>query len=183
MTTTALQPSPAEAAFAGPILELRGLEKRYTGTHALKPADLAFEAGEIHAIVGENGAGKSTLIKLLTGVTPRSGGEMIWKGTPTDLSSPQEAIVLGINAVHQEVVLCPHLSVAANIFLVEPHDRPAAAYRNGPRCDARHAVPDLRRTHRLPDATGGGAALRADPPLEGEWRDLRLHQPPHGGDL
>ncbi len=117
MTTTALQPSPAEAAFAGPILELRGLEKRYTGTHALKPADLAFEAGEIHAIVGENGAGKSTLIKLLTGVTPRSGGEMIWKGTPTDLSSPQEAIVLGINAVHQEVVLCPHLSVAANIFL------------------------------------------------------------------
>jgi ribose transport system ATP-binding protein len=115
--------SPIEAASApaaapgGPILELRKLEKRYTGTHALKPADLAFETGEIHAIVGENGAGKSTLIKLLTGVTPRTSGEIIWKGRPTDLSTPNEAIALGINAVHQEVVLCPHLTVAANIFL------------------------------------------------------------------
>ena len=114
---TALKLSATARAFDGPILELRGLEKRYTGTHALKPADLAFEAGEIHAIIGENGAGKSTLIKLLTGVTPRSGGEIIWKGKPTDLSTPHEAIGLGINAVHQEVVLCPHLSVAANIFL------------------------------------------------------------------
>jgi ribose transport system ATP-binding protein len=117
VTATALNRAAEPASFSGPILELRKLEKRYTGTHALKPADLTFEPGEIHAIVGENGAGKSTLIKLLTGVTPRSGGEMIWKGKPTDLSSPQEAIALGINAVHQEVVLCPHLSVAANIFL------------------------------------------------------------------
>jgi ribose transport system ATP-binding protein len=108
---------PARAAFSGPILELRKLEKRYTGTHALKPADLAFDSGEIHAIVGENGAGKSTLIKLLTGVTPRTAGDIIWKGVPTNLSTPNEAIALGINAVHQEVVLCPHLSVAANIFL------------------------------------------------------------------
>ncbi|MFO1150059.1 MAG: sugar ABC transporter ATP-binding protein [Alsobacter sp.] len=108
---------PAAPSRGGPILELRKLEKRYTGTHALKPADLTFEAGEIHAIVGENGAGKSTLIKLLTGVTPRTSGEIIWKGRPTDLSTPNEAIALGINAVHQEVVLCPHLTVAANIFL------------------------------------------------------------------
>jgi len=58
-----------EAAQSGrPILEMRGLEKRYAGTHALKSTDLAFQAGEVHAIVGENGAGKSTLIKLLTGV-------------------------------------------------------------------------------------------------------------------
>ncbi len=99
------------------LLELRGLDKRFTGTHALKSVDLAFERGEIHAIVGENGAGKSTLIKLLTGVYPRSGGEIIWDGRPTALSTPHEAIALGINAVHQEVVLCPHLSVAANLFL------------------------------------------------------------------
>jgi ribose transport system ATP-binding protein len=120
LNTSAHHPVAEQAPapdYAGPILELRKLEKRYTGTHALKPADLAFEAGEIHAIVGENGAGKSTLIKLLTGVTPRTSGEIIWKGKPTDLSTPHEAIELGINAVHQEVVLCPHLSVAANIFL------------------------------------------------------------------
>jgi ribose transport system ATP-binding protein len=108
---------PPEARTAAPILEMRRLEKRYTGTHALKPADLAFERGEIHAIVGENGAGKSTLIKLLTGVTPRTGGEIIWEGKATNLSTPHEAIALGINAVHQEVVLCRHLTVAANIFL------------------------------------------------------------------
>ncbi len=116
-TTQSAAGSRFSETYREPILELHKLEKRYTGTYALKPADLAFRAGEIHAIVGENGAGKSTLIKLLTGVTPRTAGEIIWKGKPTDLSTPNEAIALGINAVHQEVVLCPHLSVAANIFL------------------------------------------------------------------
>lgn len=102
---------------AVPILVLKGLDKRFGATHALKHVDLTFEAGEIHAIVGENGAGKSTLIKLLTGVYPRSGGEVFWEGKPVALATPHEAIELGINAVHQEVVLCPHLSVAANLFL------------------------------------------------------------------
>jgi ribose transport system ATP-binding protein len=103
----------------GPILELRELRKNYGPVQALKPASLAFRRGEIHAIVGENGAGKSTLIKLLTGVIRRSGGEILWDGKPVGLDNPQEAIDLGINAVHQEVVLCRHLSVAANIFLGE----------------------------------------------------------------
>jgi ribose transport system ATP-binding protein len=100
-----------------PILALHKLDKRFGATHALKAVDLIFEAGEIHAIVGENGAGKSTLIKLLTGVHVRSGGEVLWEGNPVALSTPQEAINHGINAVHQEVVLCRHLTVAANLFL------------------------------------------------------------------
>ena len=100
-----------------PLVALRKLDKRFGATHALKAVDLAFEEGEIHAIVGENGAGKSTLIKLLTGVYPRSSGEVFWRGAPVALATPHEAINLGINAVHQEVVLCPHLTVAANIFL------------------------------------------------------------------
>ena len=99
------------------LLALRKLDKRFGATHALKAVDLTFEQGEIHAIVGENGAGKSTLIKLLTGVHPRSSGEVLWRGAPVALATPHEAINLGINAVHQEVVLCPHLTVAANIFL------------------------------------------------------------------
>ena len=105
------------AATAAPLLVLKKLDKRFGGTHALKAVDLAFERGEIHAIVGENGAGKSTLIKLLTGVYPRTSGEVFWEGKPVALATPHEAIGLGINAVHQEVVLCPHLSVAANLFL------------------------------------------------------------------
>src|SRR5580658_4092646 len=100
-----------------PLLVLKKLDKRFGATHALKAVDLVFEAGEIHAIVGENGAGKSTLIKLLTGVHVRSSGEVFWEGQPVALATPHEAIDHGINAVHQEVVLCPHLSVAANLFL------------------------------------------------------------------
>ena len=101
----------------GPILELRDLEKRYGHIQALKPSSLTFNRGEIHAIVGENGAGKSTLIKLLTGVIQRTGGTIVWNGGDVALANPSEAIAHGINAVHQEVVLCRHLSVAANIFL------------------------------------------------------------------
>ncbi len=110
--------SPSSPAAAGaPILALEKLDKRFGATHALKAVDLAFEEGEIHAIVGENGAGKSTLIKLLTGVHPRSSGAVYWRGKAVPLANPHEAIGLGINAVHQEVVLCPHLTVAGNIFL------------------------------------------------------------------
>jgi ribose transport system ATP-binding protein len=105
------------AESAVPLLVLKGLDKRFGATHALKSVDLIFERGEIHAIVGENGAGKSTLIKLLTGVHIRSGGEVYWEGQPVALATPHEAIGHGINAVHQEVVLCPHLTVAANLFL------------------------------------------------------------------
>src|ERR1044072_760972 len=101
------------------IVELAGLKKNYLAVEALKPATMSFKAGEIHAIVGENGAGKSTLIKLLTGVITRSGGEIRWRGKSVALATPHEAIALGINAVHQEVVLCPHLTVAANLFLGE----------------------------------------------------------------
>ncbi|MHA6687911.1 sugar ABC transporter ATP-binding protein [Mesorhizobium sp. A556] len=120
MNPTAQELHPAPVLQPGrTILELRGLEKKYPGTHALKPIDLAFKAGEIHAIVGENGAGKSTLIKLLTGVILRTSGEIVWEGEPTALASPHEAMALGINAVHQEMVLCRHLTVAGNMFLGE----------------------------------------------------------------
>ena len=79
-----------------PILELIGLQKKYGAVEALKPATVTFLAGEIHAIVGENGAGKSTLIKLLTGVIPRTSGEIRWCGKPVALATPNEAIQRGI---------------------------------------------------------------------------------------
>jgi len=70
---------------AAPLLVLKGLDKRFGATHALKSVDLIFEKGEIHAIVGENGAGKSTLIKLLTGVHVRSARSIL--GRPTGRAS------------------------------------------------------------------------------------------------
>lgn len=126
-----------------PLLELRRLDKRFTGTHALRQVDLSFEAGEIHAIVGENGAGKSTLIKLLTGVHLKSGGEILWEGHAVSLSGPQDAIALGINAVHQEVVLCPHLTVAANLFLGDEHTSWGILRKGRMERDAQSVLDDL----------------------------------------
>ncbi len=120
-----------------PVLELRKLDKRFTGTHALKGVDLAFRAGEIHAIVGENGAGKSTLIKLLTGVYTRTSGEHPLAGPGGRPRTPHDAIALGINAVHQEVVLCPHLTVAANMFLGEETSTASACCSTAPWCAGR----------------------------------------------
>ncbi len=126
-----------------PLLELRGLDKRFTGTYALRQVDLAFEAGEIHAIVGENGAGKSTLIKLLTGVHLKSGGEIIWEGRAVEFSGPQDAIALGINAVHQEVVLCRHLTVAANLFLGNEHTSWGVLHKARMEREAQRVLDDL----------------------------------------
>src|SRR5438552_2338393 len=98
---------------AAPILVLKGLDKRFGATHALKSVDLIFEKGEIHAIVGENGAGKSTLIKLLTGVHVRSSGEVYWEGQPVSLATPHETTDHGIDAVQQDVMLCPPLNAPA----------------------------------------------------------------------
>src|SRR5246127_4224620 len=92
-TGSAVQQNAAQAGT--PILVLKKLDKRFGATHALKAVDLTFEAGEIHAIVGENGAGKSTLIKLLTGVHVRSSGEVYWEGKPVALPTPPEAIGTG----------------------------------------------------------------------------------------
>jgi ribose transport system ATP-binding protein len=137
-----LHPAP-DAAPGSTILELRGLEKKYPGTHALKPTTLAFRAGEIHAIVGENGAGKSTLIKLLTGVIARTSGEVFWEGRPVALATPHEAMDLGINAVHQEMVLCRHLSVAANMFLGEENVRYGLLQQRAMVRDAQKIIDDL----------------------------------------
>lgn len=100
-----------------PLLELRDVDKRFPGTHALKAVSLTLLTGETHGIVGENGAGKSTLIKILTGAHQKDGGTIFWQGRSVELKSPLHAQALGINAVHQEVALAPALSVAENIFL------------------------------------------------------------------
>ena len=131
------------ATRAGPLLVLKGLDKRFGATHALRNVNLEFEAGEIHAIVGENGAGKSTLIKLLTGVHTRSKGEIFWEGRPVALATPHEAIDLGINAVHQEVVLCPHLSVAANLFLGDEKVRSGLLQHGQMQGEAQKILDDL----------------------------------------
>ncbi len=100
-----------------PLLCVRGIHKRFPGVHALDNVDFTLRAGEIHALMGENGAGKSTLIKVVTGVYPRDGGEILLRGNPLDPRNPKHAQELGISCVFQEVNLVPTLSVAENIAL------------------------------------------------------------------
>jgi ribose transport system ATP-binding protein len=99
------------------LLQLKGIQKRFGGVVALKNGNLSVNAGEVHLLMGENGAGKSTLMKIVAGMFPADGGEMIWNGRPVTFRNPAEAQAHGIAMVHQECLLAQHLSVAENIFL------------------------------------------------------------------
>ena len=101
----------------GPLLELRGIGKRFAGTVALDGVDFALRRGQVHGLVGENGAGKSTLMKIIAGVHAEYDGEMRLDGRPVRFRSARDARDAGIGMVHQELSTVPELSVAENIFL------------------------------------------------------------------
>ena len=100
-----------------PVLEIRGVSKRFDATQALDDVSLALHAGEIHALLGENGAGKSTLIKIITGVHQPDRGQILLAGRPVTIRSAAEAQRLGVAAIYQEPLLFPDLNVAENIFI------------------------------------------------------------------
>jgi len=100
-----------------PLLEMRGIVKRFPGVLALGGVDLDVRPGEVHCLLGQNGAGKSTLIKVLSASYQPEEGEIRWEGEPVTLSSPQVAMGLGISTIYQELDLVAGLSVAENIFL------------------------------------------------------------------
>ena len=104
---------------AEPILEMRGITKRFPGVLALADVNLTVQRGAIHAICGENGAGKSTLMKVLSGVYPHGSydGEIVFEGTPVEFSNIRQSEAAGIVIIHQELALIPELSIAENIFL------------------------------------------------------------------
>jgi ribose transport system ATP-binding protein len=105
-------------------LRLRGIRKRFGATAALDGVDFDVSGGEVHALIGENGAGKSTLMNILSGTFAPDGGEMFLDDVPYAPASPADARRHGIAHIHQELALCPHLSVAENIFLgIEPSRR------------------------------------------------------------
>jgi len=102
---------------SAPLMEIRGISKRYGSIQALQDVALALHAGEVHALVGENGAGKSTLIKIMTGVVSPDAGTLSMDGQPVRIGSALDGQRLGIAAIYQEPMIFPDLSVAENIFV------------------------------------------------------------------
>ena len=110
-------------ASAMPLLEMRGIAKRYGGVRALENVDFACRQGSIHAVLGENGAGKSTLIKIISGVVQPDEGDIRLAGQVVRFAGPSAANRAGIVAIFQELSLVPDLSVADNICLSNPPRR------------------------------------------------------------
>jgi ABC-type uncharacterized transport system ATPase subunit len=100
-----------------PVLELRGITKRFPGIVANDHVDFDLRRGEVHALLGENGAGKSTLMNILYGLYHPDEGEILVRGQPVQITSPKHAIELGIGMVHQHFMLIPVMTVAENIVL------------------------------------------------------------------
>lgn len=101
----------------GPILEGRGLVKRYGRVVALDGTEFDLFPGEILGLIGDNGAGKSTLIKLLAGAITPDDGEILMDGKPVSFGSPIDARRAGIETVFQDLALSPALSIVDNMFL------------------------------------------------------------------
>jgi D-xylose transport system ATP-binding protein len=100
-----------------PILEMRGISKRFGAVQALYKADFHVSPGEVMALVGDNGAGKSTLIKCLVGIYGIDEGEIHFDGQPVHIHGPKDAARLGVEVVYQDLALADNLDVVQNMFL------------------------------------------------------------------
>ena len=105
------------SAAEAPVLEARGIVKRFGGLVANDHVDLQLFPGHVLALLGENGAGKTTLMNVLYGLTSPDAGEVILDGEPVHFDSPRQAIARGIGMVHQHFMLVPPLTVAENLML------------------------------------------------------------------
>ena len=99
------------------LLKLNNITKDFPGTRALDKVNLEVKRGEVHAVIGENGAGKSTLMNIIAGVLSPTKGSIEFDGKPVKFSVPLDSQNVGIGIVHQEINLCPQISVQENIFI------------------------------------------------------------------
>jgi erythritol transport system ATP-binding protein len=105
------------------ILKAEGVGKVFPGTIALQDVDFDVRRGAVNVLVGENGAGKSTLMKILAGATEPSTGRLLLRGQQVSFQSVRDAAEQGIGIIYQELNLCPNLSVAENLSLIDPPTR------------------------------------------------------------
>ena len=96
---------------------IQGVGKSFPGVIANHDVDITIRTGTVHALIGENGAGKSTLMKILYGVQKPDDGSIEINGAPASMSSPADAIKLGIGMVFQHFMLADNLTVLENVTL------------------------------------------------------------------
>jgi ribose transport system ATP-binding protein len=142
-----------------PLLTVRGVQKAFGATRALKGVDLTLARGEVLALIGENGAGKSTLMKVLSGAHAADSGEMVYEEKPYTPSGPLHARGLGVCMIYQELALAPHLSAMENILLgIEPTLGPFMNWRET-RAVARRALDEVGLVHLDPAAIVGDLSI------------------------
>ena len=100
-------------------LSVSGISKSFGKVKALSGVHISLHAGEVMAVVGENGAGKTTLMNVITGIHQPDEGEIFVKGKKAAIQSPLDALKHGIAIVHQEMVNCPNITVAENIYMTD----------------------------------------------------------------
>src|ERR1700693_2140298 len=101
MTVKVTTPGDATGTAGVPVLEMRGITKRFPGVVAGDRIDFDVRAGEVHTLFGENGAGKSTLMRVLYGLYKPDEGEIRMNGERVTIASPADAIKHGIGMIHQ----------------------------------------------------------------------------------
>ncbi|WP_326759041.1 sugar ABC transporter ATP-binding protein [Streptomyces phaeochromogenes] len=141
-----------------PVLRAAEVTKVYGGTQALKGVSLDIAAGRTTVLFGENGAGKSTLMKILSSVEAPSTGHVELDGRPVAFSSAREAADHGVSIIHQELSLCPNLSIQDNLFLGREHTRRGLLNRSAQRTLARQVLNRLDE-HLDPQALVGELRL------------------------
>ena len=133
-----------------PIVEARGLVKRYGHVTALNGCDFELLPGEVLAVIGDNGAGKSSLIKCLSGASVPDEGEVVIDGERVDFRTPLDARRRGIETVYQNLAVSPALDIPSNLYLGRERRKPGVAGKvfrmldaKGMRADARKELEEL----------------------------------------
>jgi ABC-type sugar transport system ATPase subunit len=123
--TPATEPAATPSSSNGsPLLELRGVTKRFGPVQALTRIGFEIPPGQVTALAGDNGAGKSVTIKTIAGLWPPDEGEIVWEGKPVRFHGPRDAEAAGITTIYQDLALADNLDIVQNMFLGhEPLER------------------------------------------------------------
>lgn len=136
----------SEVATQAPLLEVRGVSKRFGATQALNDVSFDLRPGEVHALMGENGAGKSTLMKIISGNYAPDTGSIHMLGEQVVMASPRDAMTAGVGIIHQELNTFPEMTVAENLAVGNEPNRAGVLNRRQMLVDARNKLDHVGAT-------------------------------------